>query len=92
MQTIVEELRELLQNDEDIDQKTVLVYFSDFNSSSLGIFCYFFTKSTIWAEHLQVKEKINLRIMDIVHKNGASFAFPSQSLYIENENLFAKKE
>ena len=83
MKNILQEMRELLRNDADIDQHTILINFSDYQDSSLGIFCYFFTKSTAWAEYLNVKERINLEFMRIVYDNGASFAFPSQSLYIE---------
>ncbi len=83
MKNILQEMRELLRNDVDIDQHTILINFSDYQDSSLGIFCYFFTKSTAWAEYLNVKERINLEFMRIVYDNGASFAFPSQSLYIE---------
>ena len=86
MTTILKEMRELLQNDPDIDQKTIFVNFTDYSSSSLDIFCYFFTKTTVWGEYLSVREKINLEFMRIVQSNGASFAFPSQSIYIEKNN------
>lgn len=87
MKKILQEMRELLRNDADIDQHTILINFSDYQDSSLGIFCYFFTKSTAWAEYLNVKERINLEFMRIVYDNGASFAFPSQSLYIEKNSI-----
>lgn len=83
MKNILKEMRELLQNDPDIDQKTIFVNFTEYSSSSLDIFCYFFTKTTVWGEYLAVREKINLEFMRIVQNNGASFAFPSQSIYIE---------
>ncbi|MBU1989263.1 mechanosensitive ion channel family protein [bacterium] len=83
MQNILSDIRELLKNDADIDQTTIHVYFSDFAQSSLEIFCYFFTKTTVWGEHMQVKERIYLEFMKIIETNGASFAFPSQSIYIE---------
>ena len=84
MRTILKEIRELLHNDDEIHQQTIYVHFTEFQESALGIFCYFFTKTTQWGEFMQVKERINLELMSIVEKNGASFAFPSQSLYIEN--------
>ena len=83
MRTILKEIRELLHNDDEIHQQTIYVHFTEFQESALGIFCYFFTKTTQWGEFMQVKERINLELMSIVEKNGASFAFPSQSLYIE---------
>ncbi len=33
---------------------------------------------------MNIKQDINLKIMKIVEDNGASFAFPSKSIYIEN--------
>jgi MscS family membrane protein len=34
---------------------------------------------------LDVKERLAIAIKQIVEKNGASFAFPSQSIYIEKK-------
>lgn len=84
MQKILEEMRELLQNDPDIHPQTIYIHFTDFQESALGIFCYFFTHTTNWGEYMAVRERINLAFMQIVEQNGASFAFPSQSLYIES--------
>ena len=84
MKTIVSEIRTMLKEDEDIHQDTIHIYFTDFEASSLGIFCYFFTKSINWAEYMRVRENVNLKIIQIVENNGAAFAFPTQSIYIEN--------
>lgn len=56
------------------------------NDSSIDILIYCFTKTTIRAEFLQVQQEIILGIMDIIAKNNLSFAFPSQSLYVENSD------
>jgi MscS family membrane protein len=84
MQNILNEIRTMLQNDPDINDTTILVNFTDFQDSALGIFCYFFTNTTNWQEYLMVRERINLSIMKIVEDNNASFAFPSQSVYVES--------
>ena len=83
MRSILKEIRELLHSDEEIHQQTIYVHFTEFQESALGIFCYFFTKTTQWGEYMQVRERINLELMAIVERNGAAFAFPSQSLYVE---------
>lgn len=85
MTDIVNEIRTMLNEDENIHQETIHIYFTDFNDSSLGIFCYFFTKSTNWAEYMRVREEVNLKLMKIVEDNGSAFAFPSQSIYLEND-------
>jgi MscS family membrane protein len=87
LEMIIEEIKEMLKNDPDIHQDTIHIYFSAFGESSLNIFCYYFTKSTNWAEFMRVREKTYLSIMKIVEKNGSSFAFPTQTLHIENDNL-----
>ena len=84
MRTILAEMRELLKNDEEIDQQTIHIHFTEFQDSALGIFCYFFTKTTNWGKYMEVRERINLELMEIVERNGAAFAFPSQSLYVES--------
>ena len=56
-----------------------------FNASSIDILVYCFTKSTVWGEWLEVKENFALAIKNIVEKKAkSSFAFPSQSLYVES--------
>jgi len=84
MQNILTEIRKMLHDDPDINNGTILVNFTDFQDSALGIFCYFFTNTTNWKEYLMVRERMNLNIMKIVEENKAGFAFPSQSVYIES--------
>lgn len=90
MQKILVDLREMLKNHNDIHKDTIMVHFDEFQDSSLSLFCYFFTNTTAWAKYLAVREDINLKIMKIIEDNGAGFAFPSQSVYIEsmpNDNM-----
>lgn len=91
VEKIVSDIKDMLENHADIHQETIHIYFTDFNASSLDIFCYFFTKTTNWGEFMKVKEDTNLKIMKIVEENNSSFAYPSQSLYIEN-NIEENKE
>lgn len=85
MTTILEDIRTMLRSHEDIAQKeTMLVNFTSFNDSSLGIFIYTFTSTANWARYMEIKEDVNLKIMKIVEDNNSNFAFPSQSLYVES--------
>jgi len=82
--TIVEEIKYMLHTHEHIAQKeTLLVNFESFGDSALNIFIYTFTSTANWAKYLNIREDIHLKIMKIVEDNGSSFAFPSQSIYIE---------
>ena len=45
---------------------------------------YSFTKTTDWGEWLEIKEAFAFAIKEIVEeKAGSGFAFPSQSIYLE---------
>ncbi len=81
---IMTEIKEMLGEHEGISQNdSLMVNFDTFGDSSLNIFIYTFTKTADWAKYLEIKEDINLKIMKIVEDNGSSFAFPSQSIYVE---------
>ncbi len=66
-------------------RSNLYVYLYEFAPSSMDILVYCFSKSTNWERWLQVKQDVMLKIIDIVEKHGLSFAFPSQSLYIEKD-------
>ncbi|WP_205436130.1 mechanosensitive ion channel family protein [Helicobacter suis] len=65
-------------------KSNLFVFLDNFGDSSINIFVYCFSKTIVWGEWLAVKEDVMLKIMKIVEDNGLSFAFPSQSVYIES--------
>ena len=82
--TIVEEIKYMLHSHKGIShQDTLLVNFDAFGDSSLKIFIYAFTATANWEKYLDIREDVHLKIMKIVESNGSSFAFPSQSIYVE---------
>tara|TARA_B110000438_G_scaffold73674_1_gene73817 strand:- start:565 stop:1656 length:1092 start_codon:yes stop_codon:yes gene_type:complete len=56
-----------------------------FSDSSIDMYVRCFTVTDDWSEWLKVKERLALNIKEIVEKNNASFAFPSQSIYVEKK-------
>ena len=85
MKKILQDIKEMLQSHPRIHKEPLMVYFDELGTSSLDIFFYLFTTTANWEEYLKIREDINLKIIDIVHKNGSDFAFPSRTLYFENE-------
>ena len=82
---IVKELKYVLHSHKGISQKdTLLVNFKSFGDSSLNIFIYAFAVTASWDKYLDIREDIHFKIMQIIEDNGSSFAFPSQSIYMEN--------
>jgi MscS family membrane protein len=84
IENIVGDIKTMLRNHPNISQEsTMLVNFTSFDDSSLGIFIYTFSNTAVWTKYMAIKEDVNLKIMKIVESNQAQFAFPSQSIYIE---------
>jgi len=70
------------------DYKTSLghaVRVDKFSDSSIDMYIRCFTVTDDWDEWLKVKERLAIEIKQIVEKNNASFAFPSQSIYVEKK-------
>ena len=56
-----------------------------FSDSSIDMYVRCFAKTNDWSEWLKVKERLAIAIKEIIEGNGASFAFPSQSIYVEKK-------
>jgi MscS family membrane protein len=56
-----------------------------FSDSSIDMYIRCFTVTNDWDEWLKVKERLAIEIKQVVEKNNASFAFPSQSIYVEKK-------
>jgi MscS family membrane protein len=67
------------------DEVATFVRVDSFNDSSIDILLYCFTHTTVWGDWLEIKERLAYRIKEIVEGAGAGFAFPSRSLYLENQ-------
>lgn len=67
----------------DASQAPLFVHIDSFGASSIDIMVYCFTRTTVWAEWLAIKEALAYAVKDIVESAGTGFAFPSQSVYIE---------
>ncbi len=86
MEKLVENIRDLLKNHADVDSDFIMVNFTDFGTSSLDILVYYFTGTTEWARHLQVRQAVNLAIMRLIEESGLSIAFPSRTVYLKSES------
>ncbi len=82
---MVEEIKKLVLAEEAIDPTSVLVYFRDLSASSLDIWMVYVVKSADFPAYMALRQRLNLAIMRAVKARGLSFAFPSQSVYLEGD-------
>ena len=86
LKTIRNQIEEHINKSEDFEQSIgVAVRVDKFADSSIDMYVRCFSKTNSWNEWLKVKENLALSIKQIVETNKASFAFPSQSIYVEKK-------
>lgn len=82
MKKISQEVEEFVNTHSSTSNET-LVTFESFEDSSLNIQVLYFIEIVFYNEYMRIREDINYEIMKIVERNGADFAFPSQTVYHE---------
>lgn len=84
IEKLVERIKQVVIDDPGLYEDNIIVTLDNFGPSSLDIFVHCYTKTIVWKEYHEAKEKFMLNIMREVEDLNLSFAFPSQSLYIES--------
>jgi MscS family membrane protein len=80
MLKISKEIEEYVNKHEATSNDT-LATFDSFGDSALNLQVLYFIEIVDYNEYMRIREEINYGIMEIVSKNGAEFAFPSQTVY-----------
>ena len=83
IKNIVKDIQDLVDDHPNTNEDG-LVRFMNFGASSLDIMVVYFTNSPDWKLLVDTRQEINFKIIEIVKKHGSDFAFPSTSLYFEN--------
>ena len=86
LKKIRDEINTLIEKDDNFAKNqnaSFYVRIDSFSDSSIDMLVQTFTVTNDWAEFLKIKENLAVKIIEIVENNGAGFAFPSQSLYVE---------
>ncbi len=67
-------------------EAALFVRVDSFNDSSIDYLIYCFTHSTNWGEWLKIKEELAVAVYDIIERAGTGFAFPSRTLYMQQQD------
>ncbi len=88
LRKVRDDIEKYIKNDDDFNNTPstpVIVRIDKFSDSSIDILVRCFTKTNEYKGWVDVKDKLAIRIKEIVEKHDTGFAFPSQSLYIEKK-------
>lgn len=83
LQRILDEITAALKANRNLVEETISVSFEKFGSSSLDVLVRYCIDPPDYDGQFAVNQEINFRILEIVRRCGADFAFPSQSIYLE---------
>lgn len=67
-------------------EAALFVRVDSFNASSIDFMIYAFTHTKNWGEWLAIKESFAVEIMNIIERAGTGFAFPSRTLYMQQQD------
>ena len=85
LQKVCDDIKANLMKYDSIKKDNIMVWFDNFNSSSLDIVVQYHTYLTGAADFFALKEEIQYMIMDVVEANGTDFAFNTQTIIVENQ-------
>ena len=83
MPAIVEDVRAMLHEHDDIDNAaSLIVNFLSFGQSSLDIMVYCLTFEKRWIQYHAIKQDVMLEIVRIIEAHGAEIALPTSTLHV----------
>ena len=81
----VEILKEVVMAHEKVENNP-LAFVHELDASQITLRLYVNTKTKMWAEFVEIKSEVIKEIVKRYREEGIQFAFPSQSLYVQNVN------
>ena len=88
---VINEIR-LCINNHPMRFEEVSVHLFELGSSAINIRVIYFVNAADWNTYMDMRQDINFNIIDIVKGNGAKFAYPTQSIIMENQQIESKAE
>ncbi len=84
LQKVCDEIKENLNQYPEIVKDTIIVWFDNFNSSSLDIVVQYHSLGTSFSSHQLLKEKVLYMIMEVVESHETDFAFDTKTIIYQN--------
>ncbi|WP_133129524.1 mechanosensitive ion channel family protein [Legionella yabuuchiae] len=93
MDAITTQIKQMLREHPEIDHtQTSFVNLTEFGPSSLNFMVYTFTKTTNWVKFQSIQHDVFMKILHIITANKAQCAFPTQTLFLQNEQVRSSVE
>jgi MscS family membrane protein len=83
IEAFVEGLKKIVHNHPKTRKDYYQIHFHTFGDSSLNVLFYIFFKTEDWTLELEARHEVNLEIIKLAETLGVRFAFPTNTLHIE---------
>lgn len=80
---IIEDVKKAILSEAPVTAEDMTVRFSDFDTSSLNLIIIYYVNSNEYEVMIEVKERINVKIIEIVKTHQCEFAYPSQTVFLQ---------
>ncbi|MGW8123954.1 mechanosensitive ion channel family protein [Roseivirga echinicomitans] len=83
IEVFVNGVEKIVLNHPDTRKDAYNIFLNDYGASSLDVMLYIFFKVPTWNEELRCRQEIMLSVNRLAEKLGVRFAFPTQTLMVE---------
>lgn len=84
IEIFVEGLRSIVDRHPHTVKDNYHIYLNEMGASSLNVMFYIFFKVPDWGSELKARHEVLLSIINLASELGINFAFPTQTLHVEN--------
>jgi MscS family membrane protein len=84
LQAFVDGLKQIVSEHPHTRKDFFEIHFNEMGASSLQIMFYIFFTVATWSEELLCRHQVLMEIVKLADSLGVRFAFPTQTLHIEN--------
>ncbi|WP_456270089.1 mechanosensitive ion channel family protein [Kushneria sp. AK178] len=86
IEAITGDIRDMLDRDEEINSdELITVNFNQYGDYSLNLMIYALSSVTDWQRYNETRQRILLKVRDIIDHHGAELALPASRVYVPDE-------
>ena len=84
IETFVKGLNRIVKDHPKTNDEKYEIHFNDLGAHSLDVLFYIFFEAATWTDELKFRQEILLDILKLAEHLGVGFAYPTQTLHVEN--------
>ncbi len=84
VEKVQQRIREMLIRHDDVIDDTIIVRFDNITDNGINLLVCSYTNSIDYASFLEEKEKVNLKIMQILREENVELAYDTKTIFVKN--------